>query len=203
MNISKKSLESSRRTVAAYEDYAVRYDEIVATAPWPNERLALRQLMAAVESGGRILEVGSGAGRDADFIESLGAQVRRTDVTEAFLDIQRQRGKQAYKLDLLTDELGGPYDGILALCVLIHIDRDCTDGVLQKVAAALRNGGAFLVSLREGAGETDDDDGHMTYWSRDDFAARLDAAGLTIDWENAHVGGVDKRWLTFLARKAS
>ena len=202
MNISTKALESNRRTVASYEDYAERYDAIVANAPSPNEEVALRRLMAVVKPDGQILEVGSGAGRDADFIESLGAHVRRTDVTQAFLDLQRQRGKQAHLLDLLTDELGGPYDGIVALCVLIHIARDATDGVLEKVAASLRKGGAFLVSMREGAGETDDDY-HMTYWSRNGFVARLEAAGLAVEWESAHAGRDQDKWMTFLARKSS
>ncbi|HJU40757.1 MAG TPA: hypothetical protein VJ724_14400, partial [Tahibacter sp.] len=81
MNISKKSLDDSRRTIASYEDYAVRYDAIVAAAPGPNEAAALRRLMDVVKPGAQILEVGSGAGRDADFVESLGAHVRRTDAT--------------------------------------------------------------------------------------------------------------------------
>jgi SAM-dependent methyltransferase len=94
-----------------------------------------------------VLEIGSGSGRDADFIESLGGKVRRTDVTQAFLDLQAERGKHGERLNVLTDALGGPYDAVLAICVLIHIERADTDRVLRKVRKALRPGGAFLSAM--------------------------------------------------------
>jgi len=202
MNISQKAPKYSLRTIQSYEGYASQYDGLCGETPSPNVEAALRRLVAVVKPGAQVLEVGSGPGREADFIESLGARVRRTDATKAFLDLQRQRGKQGELLNLLTDDLEGPYDGIMALCVLIHIDRDHTDDVLDKVAGALRKGGAFLVSVREGSGQTTGNY-HMTYWSRKGFAARLDAAGLKIDWENTHVDSDGEKWLTFLARRSS
>jgi 2-polyprenyl-3-methyl-5-hydroxy-6-metoxy-1,4-benzoquinol methylase len=202
MNISQRALKNNFRTIQSYEGYADDYDGLCGEIPSPNVEAALRQLMAVVTPGGQILEVGSGPGREADFIESQGAHVRRTDATKAFLDIQRQRGKHGELLNLLTDDLGGPYDGIMALCVLIHIDRDQTNEVLEKVATALRLGGGFLVSVRDGTGETNGDY-HMTYWSRNGFATRLDAAGLRIEWEDVHVDCGGDKWLTFLARRSS
>jgi len=161
---------------------------------------ALRRMMKHVPPGGLVLEVGSGTGRDADFIEALGGKVRRTDATQAFLDLQAKRGKQVERLNLLTDTLGGPYDAILAICVLIHIERAHTDSVLRKIQKALRPGGAFLVAVWGGHGEADGRY-HMTYWSRTAFAARLTAAGLTVEWDTRRVDSVKGTLLTFLARK--
>jgi SAM-dependent methyltransferase len=157
-------------------------------------------MMKHVPPGGLVLEVGSGTGRDADFIESLGAKVRRTDATQAFLDLQTKRGKHVERLNLLTDTLGGPYDAILAICVLIHIERAHTDSVLGKIQKALRPGGAFLVAVWGGHGETDGRY-HMTYWSRTAFATRLTAAGLTVEWDSRRVDSEKGTLLTFLARK--
>jgi len=84
------------------------------------------------------------SGRDpdthADFVEGLGVQVRRTDATKRFLKLQAARGKLGEFLDLITDDLGGPYDAVLALCVLIHVPREQTDQVLAKIAGSLRPG---------------------------------------------------------------
>ena len=96
----------------------------------------------------------SGPGRDADFLETLGVRVRRTDATRRFLELQAARGKQGELLNIVTDELGGPYDAVVGLCVLIYVPRDQIDHVLSKIAASLRPGGAFLVSMRDGDGET-------------------------------------------------
>jgi SAM-dependent methyltransferase len=157
-------------------------------------------MMKHVPRGGLVLEVGSGTGRDADFIESLGAKIRRTDATQAFLDLQAKRGKHGERLNLLTDTLGGPYDAILAICVLIHIERGRTDAVLRKIQQALRPGGAFLVAVWGGNGETDGRY-HMTYWSRTAFATRLTAAGLTVEWDSRRVDSEKGTLLTFLARR--
>jgi 2-polyprenyl-3-methyl-5-hydroxy-6-metoxy-1,4-benzoquinol methylase len=198
---SKTALSKSRRTIQSYEKSAREYDAVVAAGPPRWVTAALRRLMKLVPPGGWVLEVGSGTGRDADFVESLGARVRRTDATQAFLDLQAERGKHAERLNLLTDSLGGPYDAVLALAVLIHIGRPQTDGVLRKVRRALRPGGAFLVCVREGAGETGGGY-HTIYWSRTAFAARLAAAGLKVEWFGRSVGRDGDRWLTFLARRS-
>jgi SAM-dependent methyltransferase len=196
--LSQEAIDRSRRTIASYEGFAAEYNDLVGPAPSADEEAGLRRLMEVVGPGGSILEIGSGPGRDADFLESLGAVVRRTDATRRFLELQAERGKHGDLLNVLTDELGGPYRGVLALCVLIHIERQHIDGVLGRIAAALEPGGAFLVSMREGAGVTDGDY-LTTYWEGPEFAARLAAAGLRVAWQNHHVDSGDDPWLTFLA----
>jgi predicted methyltransferase len=87
------------------------------------------------------------------------------------------------------------------LCVLIHVDREQIDPVLRKVWRALKPGGAFLVSMRTGEGETSGSY-HTVYWTRDRFAARLVAAGLAVYWDMESVDIDNDEWITFLARRA-
>jgi 2-polyprenyl-3-methyl-5-hydroxy-6-metoxy-1,4-benzoquinol methylase len=187
-------------TVDYYERHAQEYALEIDDVPPPAIADPLRRLAASVPAGAQVLEVGSGTGRDADFLETLGPRVRRTDVTRAFVEMQAARGRSAEQLDLLTDELGGPYDAIVATAVLIHIERARTDDVLRKISTALRPQGVFLVCIREGTGE-ERGDCHMTYWQRDAFAERLGRAGLRIAWHTSHGHGPDERWLTFLAKR--
>ena len=197
---STRAWSSNRRTIQSYTESAREYDGQVSASPPRYIAGALRRMMKHVPAGGLVLEVGSGTGRDADFIESLGGKVRRTDATQAFLDLQAERGKYGERLNLLTDTLGGPYDAILAICVLIHVERAATDRVLRKIRRALRPGGAFLTAVWAGKGQTDGRY-HMTYWSRTAFATRLTAAGLTVEWDSCRVARGGKTLLTFLARR--
>lgn len=187
----------SARTIASYESYAPSYAALVNPTPSAFDGAAMQRLASV---GGTVLEIGSGPGFDADYVETFGVRVERTDITRAFLDMQAARGKQGRLLNVITDELGGPFDGVMALCVLIHVGRDQTLGVLHKIFDALRPGGAFLVSLRDGDGETFGDF-HTVYWRRDPFAALLEAAGFQVEWDAFNTDRSNEDWLTFLARK--
>ncbi|MBZ9697115.1 MULTISPECIES: class I SAM-dependent methyltransferase [unclassified Mesorhizobium] len=195
-------MAQSRRTIASYEDYAVRYDDIVGHVPHPNDKAALERAAAIAGAGGRILEIGSGPGRDADFLEGLGVAVRRTDATRRFLELQAARGKAGELLDVITDELGGPYDAVVALAVLIHVPRDQIDQVLQKIARSLRPGGAFVASMRDGDGETGGKY-HTVDWRRDAFAARIEATGMELLSHSFRIGRNEQGWDTFLAMRPS
>jgi 2-polyprenyl-3-methyl-5-hydroxy-6-metoxy-1,4-benzoquinol methylase len=201
MTVTKTALAKSLRTIQSYEGYAEQYSRLGEPCPPPNVQGALRRVAGAVGDGGRVLEIGSGPGWEADFLETLGASVRRTDATRRFLELQAERGKQGDLVNVITDDLGGPHDAVVALCVLIHVPRDQIDQVLTRIARALRPQGAFLVSMRDGDGETSGDY-HTEYWRRDDFAARMEAAGLALEWDEHSVDCDDDAWNTFLARRA-
>lgn len=196
---SRAAIARSRRTLRSYEAFAPEYNTLVSALPPRPVAAALRRFVKAVARGAHVLEVGSGPGRDADFVESFGVSVRRTDATPAFLELQAARGRHGDRLDLLTDPLGGPYDGVLAMFVLIHIERDVVPLVLRKIAAALRPGGMFLAAMREGRGQSA---GKYctTYWSRGGFAKRLSAAGFEVVWDDRYLDEDGDACLTFLAR---
>lgn len=200
-------LANNLETVTSYELIARDYADSTVT-PEGVGSAGLRRLVATLDhpADSTVLELGSGPGWDADFVESLGPAVRRTDVTQAFVDFQVERGKQADHLDAITGEYGGPYDAVVALCVLIHIDRELTSGVLAKVAGALRPGGSFLVSLREGVGDlwergSSGNRYHVVLWDEASFGAELAAVGLHSRWSARSLEGDGNPWLTVLATK--
>jgi SAM-dependent methyltransferase len=196
---------NNRRTVAAYEDYARRYAEAVSATPSAGEAEGLRRLAAAIPTSGRVLDIGSGPGWEADFLEALGLQVRRTDVTASFLQFQAERGKTAYPFDVLSDEIVDVYDGMLMLYVLQHFERDQLDGVLRKLARGLTANGALLLTHFLGEGEAwegDAQDYRFVRWSAEALDERLAEAGFTVEWENFGESESNERpWRRVLARK--
>ena len=198
-----KPKTDNQRTVAGYEAYATKYARRVSRRPTGLGKQALDRLATLAGPGGRVLEIGSGPGWDADYLESRGLRVRRTDVTKAFRDLQRQRGKRVGALDLLRNDLGGGYHGVVALYVLQHVGRSYIPRVLRKVARALAPGGGFLVSIQEGSGESweygESGDYHVVRWTRAEFTARLAAVGLAVSWWRRLTR--ERRWLIFLATR--
>lgn len=200
MEIPASVLMNMDRTIRSYDGFAREYNAIVADHPPPEIEDALRRMMQCVPAGGTVLEIGSGSGRDADFVESLGGIVKRTDAAQVFLDLQAERGKKGELLNVVTDALGGPYSAILAMAVLIHVDRALVAPVLRKVFDALEPGGVFLAGMRIGEGETNGDY-QTVYWAKERFAEALAAAGLRLQWDRQWIGREDVTWVSFLARR--
>src|SRR5688500_13769102 len=168
------------RTVESYELIADDYARETAGAAVLSNGLTR---MAETVPSGHALEIGSGPGWDADALEEAGMTVRRTDITQAFIDLQRARGKEADRLDVINDDLGGPYDAVVSLHVLQHVEPEDLAPVLAKVADALRPDGRFLVSipLGEGVGWEVGKSGRTYYRAlrtEAEFVAALEQAGF-------------------------
>jgi SAM-dependent methyltransferase len=187
-------------TLAAYES---RVQEYLRGSPWPwPELIAFLDRFASLASPGPVLEIGSGPGRDADYLESRGVRVIRTDATPAFVSLLRDAGHDARLLDARTDPLGGPYQGILANAVLLHLNRDQFEDLLRRARAATAPNGVLAFTLKEGDGAawTEQKLGlprHFTYWREPAVRAALHCAGWP-DASIAHVAGRDN-WLHVLA----
>lgn len=194
----------NRRTVAAYDDNAEQYAEVTRDRlPIGDEALA--RFADALGPGARVLEVASGPGWDADELEARGLHVRRTDLSEGFIAVQHKRGKVVEPLDLVNDDLGGPWDGLMALYVLQHIERDGMEAVIRRVGAALRHGGLFLTSFQEGEGEwrqTSSEGGTYTMirWRPADMLDLMAGCGLEVDWSHSFEGD-EARWTILIARR--
>lgn len=191
---------AARATVAAYDGNASDYSD----ATWAMNdgvRAELDWFAGAVSAGGSVLEIGSAGGRDALQLEERGLTVRRTDVTPAFVELMRGRGYAADLLDPLTDELGGPYDGVWASACLLHVAREDLPTVLGRLATATRAGGALAMSLKEGDGEewsvhgTVAEPRRFTYWREEPLRAVLAGAGWRVEDLTHGIGHHGQAWL--------
>src|SRR6185295_1223848 len=182
--MSSDPADKNRRTVEAYDEYAERYAEITQARSFAPAVEALDLFMARVKPKGRVLEVASGAGWDADVMESRGLNVRRTDISEGFIAVQAKRGKHVERLDLIEDDLGGPYDGLVALYMIQHIARPLVDGAVAKMASALVPDGWLLFSYQLGDGERIEagtgGDYLIVMWPRAEMEAMLVRHGFEI-----------------------
>jgi SAM-dependent methyltransferase len=197
-------LARNRTTVAGYDVCAESYAAETDHAPTPDHVEALERFVAAVGPGGRVLEIASGPGWDADRLEAVGLRVRRTDLSEGFIAFQRERGRAVDRLDLITGDLGGPWDGVVALYVIQHVGRELVDGVIARIAQALRPGGTLLMSFQEGEGERTSVETSGAYqvvrWSESDMTACLSRHGLAVGWRSTF-DGREGVWITVIAQR--
>lgn len=196
--------DKNRRTVEAYTAYADRYAEETRDSHFGSRDEALDFFMTRLKPGDRVLEVASGPGWDADLMEGRGLTVRRTDVSDGFIEVQAKRGKRVEPLDVIADDLGGPYHGLVALYMIQHIPRELVDDVIARMAAALVPGGLLLFSYQLGDGERVDaettGDYHIVMWPRDEMDALFVRHGLEIVWDKTEDGN-EACWVTLVAQR--
>jgi len=202
---------TKRITVASYDSFVQDYSE--ATQGMPEQvGAAIKEFVAALPAGARVLEVGTGPGRDARALEEAGLSVRRTDITPGFVTRLRSQGFEADVVDPLGDDLADPardaaYDGVWASASLVHVRREDFPTVVRRLAEVTRPGGQLHLSLKEGDGARFSTHGnvgaprHFTFWREDPLREVLDAAG----WDVTHVGRGDglrgETWLGVAARR--
>lgn len=199
---------ANQRTLVAYEAYAPAYARSVATGPSPECRQALHCLAAALRpavpigppvlaasraretsvadgpKAADVLEIGSGPGHEADYLETLGVTVRRTDATAAFRHWQAERGRRVDALDLTRDAIDGCHAGVLMLAVLQHLEREQVDAALDRIAAALTDDGTLLLSVPTGSDDGwehgSSGDYRVVRWTTAQLDARLARAGFAV-----------------------
>ena len=185
-------------TVRSYEVTASEYVAEAAIIPaWVLHEIDA--FVSAIGGTGRILEIGSGGGRDAREFGRRGLSVRCTDVTQGFVNLLRADGFEADRLDPLTDDLADPrhpgrlYDGVWSCACLFHVERHDLVVVLGRLAEATRSGGRIHASFKEGDGgvrATSTSDPRRRYadtlWREPDLRAQFVAAGWLVDEIGAH-----------------
>jgi len=164
---------------------------------------------AGLGSDARILEIGSGYGRDAMYLESKGYHVEKTDAAKSFVDVVQQTDPTAHVLNILTDEISGTYDLIIANGVLLHFTADELELALAKIFNALEPNGTFAFTVKQGEGEewkTNKEMGprFFKYWNAPELTEILTKNGFVDinSWIN-DIDAPNATWILFIVKRNS
>ena len=108
-------------------------------------------------------------------------------------------------LDVRIDELGGPYDALLANAVLLHLSRSDLARALLACRSATKPDGVFALTVKEGDGEAWSDakldrPRWFVYWRDEPLRRALEDAGWSV-LQFEHVQGRLEPWLHVLCRR--
>ena len=195
------------QTVATYESRVQEYINSTSHEVNGDLKVWLDESVDNLPHAARILEIGSGFGRDADYLHDKGYSVECTDATLGFVELLQDNGFNARELNVLTDEITSRYDFVFADAVLLHFDREQTADVMQKVYGSLEDGGRFAFTVKQGIGEewsTDKLDAprYFCYWQKGQIEELLEYTGFHNHLVEEKGSGSGQRWLHVVAYKA-
>ncbi|WP_417589185.1 class I SAM-dependent methyltransferase [Pararhodobacter oceanensis] len=190
-------------TLAVYQARAEDYARMIEDAAPDAD---LQAFIARLPVGATVLDLGCGPGAASAVMLAAGLEVDPVDATPAMVELARACTGNRARLATFDDLIAhAAYDGVWANFSLLHAPRADLPRYLSAIRAALTEGGVFHIGMKLGAGEERDDLGRFySYYSRDELAGLLAAAGLEILSEEirteAGLSGKPAAGITILTR---
>lgn len=141
-----------QETIDTYNRMAKEYDD-ETTDFW--ERFPRTFLDKFVElSGEKVLDVGSGPGRDGLLLQQAGKEVVCVDASEAMVKLSSERGLESVlaEFDKLPFE-AGEFSGVWSYTALLHTPKEAVATPIREIHRVLKPDGIFALGLIEGEGE--------------------------------------------------
>lgn len=176
-----------------------------STGFWQEEMGKFHELLPA----GKIIEIGSGGGRDALELVELGYKYVGTDVSSGLLEVARNElpNQSFYEQSVYDLDLGGElFDGFWASAVLLHIPKARIKEALDRIKTVITDRAIGFISLKDGTGErmeTEEIDGQkierfFSYWPKDDFTNILSDTGYEVVNYDYRPMSEKTKWHTFI-----
>ncbi len=168
---------ATRRTLSYYESNADAYvrASVTATMLPHGARFAAR-----LAPGARVLDLGSGSGRDLAMLRELGLDPVGLDLS--FGLATRARELSGFPV-AVADMRALPFrsesfGGIWASASLLHLGREEVGGALEGCRRVLKAGGLLFASLKIGSGEQVERDRTFTLYEAPEWQRVLRDAGF-------------------------
>jgi SAM-dependent methyltransferase len=200
-NDNELTLQSYQNKTKEYVEGTPPVDDAIKA--WTDACLSL------IPQTGKILEIGSGFGRDAEHIKERGFEIECTDAVPNFVEILKSKGLNARTLNLLTDPIEGEYDMVFADAVLLHFTPQEAAQVTRKIHTALNDKGIFALRVKKGDGAvwTDSKLGsprYFYYWQPEELKEMLADCGFDwLDMAENYTSHNNADWMGVIARKIS
>lgn len=193
------------------QSYQNKTNEYVEGTPAVDDALKawIDACLALFPKTGKILEIGSGFGRDAEYIKERGFNIECTDAVPNFVEILKSKGFNARTLNVLKDPIKGKYDMVFADAVLLHFTPQEAAQVTKKIHAALNTAGIFALRVKKGNGGawTNAKLGaprYFYYWQPEKLKEMLADCGFKwLDMTEDYTSHNNTEWIAVIVRKVA
>ncbi|MBL0885018.1 class I SAM-dependent methyltransferase [Myceligenerans indicum] len=180
----------AEKTRLSYESFAQEYALSIPRQVTGGMKEWLDRFVAGVPLTGAIFEVGSGTGRDATYLESMGYRVQRSEIAAPFLRSFQEQGIGALRFDVLTDDFPGRQQAVFANSVFCHMTNRQLRTALENVHEALDHGGRLGFNTKAAPvpwnsmvqNERLPGERYFSRWPPGKLRAEVERAGFTVLW---------------------
>jgi len=186
-------MQPHQPTIAAYNAHATTYDQEVITF-WENFPHEFLEAFASRLKGKRVLNIGSGSGRDAVLLRDLGLEVICLDASQKMVDMTTKLGFESHLSTFDTmEQLEGTFDGVWAYTSLIHVPAVEATAAITTIHSFLKHGGIFAIGVIEGQGSETVEQASMPdasrffqYYSSNELKVMVEDAGFSFVHESRY-----------------
>lgn len=156
----------------------------------------------------KIFDVGCGSGRDLLWLRKRGYQAKGLERSPALAKLASvHSGCEVFVGDFMVwDFAAHPVDGILLIGALVHIPHESLAETLIRIADGLKPEGKVLLTIKEGRGVSERQDGRVFYlWEEGDLRGLLISNGFEVLHFQRDVSAVrdEDIWLTYVLEKGA
>ncbi len=195
-----------RQTVRYYDEHILEWiDPRKPGDPssWSRQIETFKELLPE----GRILEIGTGSGREAVQLIGLGYDYTGVDASSGLIreaEAAIPQGKFFHRTVYDLDFPPQSFDGFWTAATLLHIPKNRIQEALTQIRFVVRRGGIGFISLKEGEGEgVEKSTGRLfTYYSSDEFIDILKKVGMDLVKSGTRIGSDNTHWVTFFVSRA-
>ncbi len=193
----------NNRTIEYYNSNAEAYFEATVNA---HMAPLCDKFLEFVKPGGRIVDIGTGSGRDLKYFLDKGYPAEGIDLSEELC--KRAASYSAGKViceDICNWHPSGKYDGVWASASLLHLPSDEIEKFILRLPEILESGGIAYISMKSGIEEGYDDSGryfsNFTEARLQQILSRSTSLRLIECWRTKdELSREDFEWINFILR---
>lgn len=139
-----------KQTIATYDANAAEFEkktkDYLTKYILRDAKLFIKQM-----HGKRILDIGSGPGRDSLFFKEKGFSPICIDLSKSMIALCKKKGLVAYQMDMeQLDFSKNTFDGVWAYTSIVHLQKNKIEKALKDIAGLLKKKGVFYIGMKEG-----------------------------------------------------
>ncbi len=146
-------MDGAQETKSTYDKYASEYEE--KTKDYIEKYIKKDfDLFLQNLRGKRILDLGSGPGRDSIRFKQRGFHPVCIDISKAMIELCKNKGLEAYERDMENlDFEDASCDGVWAYTSLLHLSKLKIKNVVDEIRDILKTKGIFYLGMKAGSSE--------------------------------------------------
>ena len=194
-----------QQTITTYNQLAVEYDNETIDFWERFPRTFFDEFANRVT--GKVLDVGSGPGRDGLLLQEKGLDVLCLDASEAMLELCNMKGLNTVPGDFMALPFPDQdFNGVWSYTSLLHVPKEDISQALKEIQRVLVPNGVFGFGMIEGEGESYRESSGVnqprwfSYYTKEELEDLLSKHGFSVEYFET-IQPRKKKYLHFIAIK--